>query len=255
MAKAPTIPGNAPGEQPDAQSDAFLREVDDAYRQDRLTGFWQRYGRWILIGTGLFLVALAAFLWWREQQIATRGVQAEAFDAAVRGLDLGDTEAVSEIERFATSDVEGYSTVAAMLQAGLLVEDGNLDGAATAYRAIAGDTTVPQPVRDLATIQAVRLTFDGAEPETLVAELTPLAVPESAWFGVAGELLAAAHLKAGDNEAARSLYSDMAASDAVPASLRSRAGQLAAATSADDADTIDDELALDEPTAPDGESE
>ena len=39
-------------------SEAFMREVDDAVRQDQLTTFWQRYGRILIV---VLVVGLAAF--------------------------------------------------------------------------------------------------------------------------------------------------------------------------------------------------
>ncbi|MBV7255431.1 tetratricopeptide repeat protein [Pacificimonas sp. WHA3] len=246
MAKAPSIPDS--NENP--ESDAFLREVDDAYRTDRLSGFWQRYGRWILIAVGVFLIALAGILWMQQERVAERGLQAEAFDKAVKGLDLGSSESRAEIERFAASDIDGYNVLAKMLQARLSANDGDVAGAAAGYRAIADDSAVPQPIRDLALIQAVRLTFDDAEPENVVAELSPLAKADSPWFGVAGEMLGAAHLKSGNEEAARTVYAAMAGSETIPPTLRGRASQLAAMLGGAVPEDIADELALDEPTAP-----
>jgi|TARA_R100000501_G_scaffold13654_2_gene24877 hypothetical protein len=246
LAKAPVLPDS----KGNPESDAFLREVDDAYRQDRMSSFWQRYGRWLLIAIGAVLIALAGVLWWQQEQAAERGRNAEAFDQAIRGLDLGDPEARSEIERFAASDINGYSSLARLVEAGLLAEDGEIEGAVENYRAVAADVSVEQPLRDLATVQAARLSFDTVEPETLMADLAPLATEDSAWFGVAGELLAAAHLKAGDTAKARDLYVAMAASETIPPSLRGRMSQLAAMLGGSDGGaTLESEAAPDEPIA------
>ena len=48
----------------DPRDDAFIREVDEAYREDELKRFFQRYGRWILLAVGLGLAGLGAALWW-----------------------------------------------------------------------------------------------------------------------------------------------------------------------------------------------
>ncbi len=246
MAKTPTIP-DTPAANP--ESDAFVREVDDAYRQDRMTGFWRRYGTMLIMGVSLFLIALAAYLYWQQQQGVEAGKQAEAFDQAVRGLDLGDADARAEIERFAGSDIKGYNVLGRIVQADLLVDDGDLAGAETGYRAVADDPAVAQPIRDLARLKAVRLGFDKEDPKAVISELTPLASPDGAWFGVAGEMLAAAHLKAGETGKARDLYSAMAAKTDLPQSLRGRASQMAASLGGADIQ-LEDELALDEPTAP-----
>lgn len=206
-----------------------MREVDEAYRQDQFTGLWSRYGRLLLVLAGLILIGFAAFLWWQEREGAASAEQAEAFDQAVRGLDLGSPEAVAEIERLADSDVPGYSQLARLLEAGFLADDGDVEGAVAAYRTIEADASVAQPLRDLAAIRAAKLSFDDADPGVIISSLAPLAQAESPWFGVAGEMTAAAYLKQGDEERASELYAAIAADEQQPPSLRDRASQMAAA--------------------------
>ena len=45
-------------------SEAFMREVDEAVRQDQLLTFWQRFGRWIVACVVIGLIAFAAWLYW-----------------------------------------------------------------------------------------------------------------------------------------------------------------------------------------------
>ncbi|MEE4350528.1 MAG: tetratricopeptide repeat protein [Pacificimonas sp.] len=209
-----------------------------------MTSFWDRYGRPLLILVGAALIAYAGYLWWQQEQAQAAGVQAEEFDAALKGLDLGDPESIGAIEALAASDVPGYSEVSRLLAAGFLVDDGNIDGAIDAYRQIEGDVTVAQPLRDLAAIRAAQLAFDDVDPAELETSLAPLAEPGSPWFGVAGELLAAAYIKQGETDAAGSLYAAMAESNELPATLRDRASQMAASLSGG----VDDEIAMDDPT-------
>ena len=46
-------------------SEAFMREVDEAVRQDQLTSFWQRYGRVLLVVLVLGLAAFGGWLYWQ----------------------------------------------------------------------------------------------------------------------------------------------------------------------------------------------
>ena len=222
MAKTPTTSA-------DAQGEAFVREVDEAYRADQVATLWDRYGRTLLILIGVGLIAVAGYLYWQEQQVVNRSTQAEQFDASVKGLELGDTQSRDEMEALAESDVAGYSDLARLTAAGFKLDDGDVDGAAAAYRAIAEDNDVEMPLRDLARVRAARLTFDTTPPEQIVSELATLAQPESAWFGVAGEMAAAAYVKSGDTQRAANIYQQIAASEDLPPSLRNRAGQLALA--------------------------
>lgn len=222
MAKTPTPAA-------DPQSQNFMREVDEAYRSDLMHGFWTKYGRILLVLIGLFLIAFAGFLWWQEQSVAASAEQAESFDSAIGGLDLGDADARETIETLADGDVPGYSDLSRLIAAGLLADDGSVEEAIAKYREVAADTAVVSPLRDLATIRAARLAFENEAPREIIADLAPLAQPDSPWYGVAGEMVAAAYLKDGDEDAAAELYAGMAASNDLPPSLRQRAAQLAAA--------------------------
>src|SRR3546814_10602240 len=57
--------------------EAFLREVDDELRRDQLAGWWRRWGRWLVVLVGLGLIALAAWLWWQEEQKRQAGLLGE----------------------------------------------------------------------------------------------------------------------------------------------------------------------------------
>ena len=89
------------------------------------------------------------------------------------------------------------------------------------------------PLRDAALVKAVRVGFDEMRPADVVTKLKPLAVPGNAWFGVAGELVAVAHFKAGKPELAKPILIAMVKDEGLSPSLRSRAAQLALAAGVD----------------------
>ena len=219
MAKEPT--GTAP-------EDAFIREVDEEYRRDQLTGFWTRYGRWIVMAVGAGLIALAGFLWWREDSARKVGVMSEEFSAAQQGLALGNAKAAEEIERFAGGDYGGYSVLARFTKASRAVQNGDNAGALGEYQALAADTALPKAMRDLAVLSAVRLEYDTLKPAEIIARLKPLAQPGAPWFGVAGEMLAIAYMNDGKPELAGPIFAAISADETIAPSLRQRAQQLAA---------------------------
>ena len=73
-----------------AQNDAFLREVDEALREDEFFTALQRHGKPALAAIAAGLALLAAYLWWgnyREGQLATHS---EQFTLALDQLDAGN---------------------------------------------------------------------------------------------------------------------------------------------------------------------
>ena len=209
-------------------NDAFIREVDEEVRRDRLLNLWRRYGRLLLIGIGLFLIALAAFLYWREERARAAGELGEQFMQALTQLEGGNTAAATPtLDKLAAADRPGYEALAKLTQAGIAAQNGQTEQAAKLYRAIAADEALAQPFRDLATLKALRLDYDTQPPAKLIEQLRPLAQAGNPWFGTAGEMLAVAYIRDGKPELAGPLFATIARDPNVPPSLRLRAGQMA----------------------------
>ncbi len=226
----PASPGdNKNKEKKDAENDVFMREVDDALREDQLTNFWEKYGRWLI---GLVVLGLAAFAGWliyQNQQEQTAGATGEeymtAIDAITKRQNLdGASKALKPLEE---SNSDGYRAASKMLQAGIMLEKDQVKEASSAYGNIAADESLPQIYRDAALIRQTAAEFDTLKPETIVARLKPLAVPGNAWFGSAGEMSAIAYIRMEKPELAGSLFEQLAKDENVPESIRDRAKQMA----------------------------
>lgn len=236
-----------------AEQDMLLREVDEAVRQDQTAQFAQRYGKLIVAGLILALVAFGGWLWWdshREGQLETGS---EELVIALDQLEAGNRDAADEeLAALAEDGAPAAAAGATMLRAGILIEQGETAEAAEMLLAVADNDDAPQAYRDLATIRAVAATFDTMEPQAVVDRLKPLATPGTPWFGSAGELLAMAYLKQGNNDLAGPLFASIAKDEDVPQTLRSRTRQMAGMLGYDavvDADQAIAETAGGEPAA------
>lgn len=210
------------------QGDAFLREVDDALREDQVFTAVQKYGKPVGAAIIAGLLGLAGWLWYENHNNAVAGEQGEVLTKALDQLETRNLKAAAdELGRLAKDGNEGYRATSRMLEAGILAEQGKTAEAAKAFAAIAADGGAPQAYRDLATIREVALDFDKLGPDKVVERLKPLAVPGNAWFGNAGELVGVAYLKQGKNDLAGALFAQIAKEKTVPDSLRRRARQMA----------------------------
>lgn len=219
---------NQLAERADAQADGFLREVDDALREDQVFTAIQKYGKPVgaLIAAGL--LGLAGYLWYENHSNAKAAEQGEALTKALDDLEVRNLKAATDaVAPLASDGTDGYRATARMLAAGVLSEQGKNAEAAKAFAAIAADADTPQAYRDLATIREVSLTFDQLGPDKVVERLKPLAVPGNAWFGSAGELVGLAYMKQGKNELAGALFAQIAKDKTVPDTLRRRTRQMA----------------------------
>ncbi|MET0307963.1 MAG: tetratricopeptide repeat protein [Sphingomonas sp.] len=215
--------------------EAFLREVDEEYRRDQMLSIWQRYGRVIVGAIAVGLIALAGFLIWQNYSTGAAGKRGEEYDAALQLLQQNQVpQALPALDKVAQGKSDGYSALSRISEGNLLLDKGDTKGAAAKFAAVVNDKTVDQPYRDLALIRQTAAEFDTLKPEVVIQRLGTLANPDSPWFGTAGEMVAAANLKAGNRAAAGKLFAQIAqGGDAVPESIRQRATQLAGTLGAD----------------------
>lgn len=213
----------------DTTNEAFLREVDEEYRRDRLVNIWKNYGRWIIGAVVVALVALAVFLYMGHRSNSASGVQGEQYDAALRLVEENQPDkAMPELDKLAKSGVDGYAGMALITQGNLLLQKGDAKGAAAKFAAVASDASYPQPFRDLALLRQTSTEYDSLKPEQVIERLKGMAVPASPWFGTAGEMVAASYLKQGKRADAGKLYGQIAqGGENVPETIRQRAVTLA----------------------------
>lgn len=213
---------------PSATNEAFLREVDEELRRDRLAGFWSRYGRLVLLAIGAGLVLYAGWLFWQNRQRAAAGVEGEKLQAAYDSLAGGQAAAAAApLDELARSRTTGMRALALFTQGNVALQREDYPGAAAKFAAVASDTSVAQPFRDLALIRQTAAEFDRLQPQQVIDRLRGLAVPANAYFGSAGELVAVAYLRQGRRDLAGRMFGDVARNGQVPATIRQRAVQMA----------------------------
>ena len=233
-----------------AQEDVLLREVDDAVRQDQYSDFARKYGKAVIGGLVLALVAFGGWLFWENRQESALEAQSETLVGALDQLQSGNLAgASSQLDDLAAGE-GGAAAQAALLKAGIEMEQGRIDEAAELYAALAGNGDAPQLLRDLATVREVAAKFDTMPPADVVARLQPLAVPGKPYFGSAGELLAMAYLEQGKNREAGALFASIAKDETQPEGLRSRTRQMAGVLGVDAIVDVDE--VLDEMRSPEG---
>lgn len=215
-------------EQAAAQQDVFLREVDDALREDELKSILTRYGKPIGGAIAAGLLALAGYLYWDNSTKQAAAERSEQAIIALDKLDAGNAAAaLADLEPLTKDGSDGSQAAAAMTRAAILVQQGKTEEAIKAFAAISANSSVPQAYRDLATIREVSLRFDAMQPQQVIDRLKPLAVPGNAWFGSAGELVGMAYLKMGKSDQAGPLFAAIGKNTEVPSTLRTRMRQVA----------------------------
>lgn len=231
---APAVPGAAPDE-------GFLREVDEALREQELLDAARRYGKIVAALIVAILIGLAGYLYWDHRTKQAQGEQGEQLTIALDDVETGKLDAAkASLAGLANQGAGGSRSAARLMEAGVLVEQGKPAEAQKIFAAIAADSAAPQPFRDLATLREVALGFDAMPADQVVARLKPLAVPGKPFFGSAGEMLGFAYLKQGRQDLAGPLFAAIARDKTLPASLQRRVRQMAGLLGVDAVDDVNE---------------
>lgn len=213
---------------PTDKNDVFIREVDDAVREDQIKSFWDRFGKLVLGALVVGLLGYGGWLFYNHSNKQAAAQTAETFVGALDDLQAGKeaagTKALAGIK--ADGD-DAYRAAAILTEANVVASKGDDAKAGKLLGDLAADAKAPQFYRDIALVKQTTLQFDTIKPQDVVTRMKPLAVETNAVFPSAAELLALAHMKLGQDKEAGALFGKIAGHEASPEGLKSRAQQMA----------------------------
>ena len=215
-------------------NETFLREVDENLRRDQMQAAARTYAKWVILAVVLLLAAAGGWLFWRDQQAKQAAVDSEALSAAIDNISTGNVAPVAaQLAPLEESSADAIGVSARLTGAAVALQQNDRPKALAIYKAIAADSGVADPWRDLATIRQTALEYDSLQPQAVIDRLAPLARPANPWFGSAGEMTALALLKAGRKTESARLFAAIAADKSVPDTIRGRAVQIASTLGVD----------------------
>jgi hypothetical protein len=213
---------------PDTPNEAFLREVDENLRRDRMETFAKIYGKWLIAAVVLFLAAVGSYLFWQNKQQEKAAAQTEELTSIYNDIGAGKVDSAKKrLQPLENAGNDIVRALALLTEAAIALDSNDRATALAKYRAVNNDSGLPEPYRNLALIRSTALEFDQMKPEDVVSRLEPLTKPGDPWFGSAGELTAMAYLKQGQKDKAARLFAAIANDKQVPDTIRTRAAQIA----------------------------
>jgi hypothetical protein len=209
--------------------DSFLREVDEAVRQDQYRKLWDNYGVYALAGALLIVAGVAAYIgwsYWQERQAQDAGAK---FSEALT-LEGGDDEAKAHelLTSLAAQGPEGYRALARFQLAAAEAKAGDIDKAVADYDALASDASVDQILQGHAALQAAALRLDKADYAEMERRLKGLVDSNSAWRFSARELLGLSAYRLNNMREAEKQFSALIGDEDTPPNLRERADMMLA---------------------------
>jgi hypothetical protein len=234
----PKTPADPRADRDAAQNEVFLREVDDALRQDQMFGIFRNYGKPIAAAVVAGLLALAGWLWWDNSRNTATGERGEQITQALDRIEAGHFDTADKALAAVAAESGGAAATAKLGRAGIALQQNKREQAVRLYAEVAEDADAPKPFRDLATVRQVALGFDSMPPQVVIDRLKPLAVPGNPWFGSTGELVGIAYLKQNRADLAGPLFASIARDKDAPESLKRRARQMAGVLGVDAIDDV-----------------
>ena len=231
-------------------TDEFIREVDEAVRQDQWLKLWKRYGNYIAAAALAVVIGTAAGVGWRAWQQSERLEDARRYAAAQQLLrEDKPAEAAAAFAALAEEAGGGYRVLARLRAAEAQAEAGNPAAATATLEQLAANDDALPVYRSLAELLATQRAFANAQPTAVLAELEPLVGINDPWRYSALELRALAQMQSGDTAGARQTLDDLLADPLTPPQLGRRAAELLAFLGGPPATEQPAAQAGDEPTA------
>jgi hypothetical protein len=209
--------------------DSFLREVDEAVRQDQYKKLWDKYGILALGAAALIVVGVAGYKgwsYWQERRAQDAGAK---FTQALLMEDGADAAKAREmLTALAEKGPEGYRVLARFQLAAAEAKAGDIDKAVADYDALAIDPGVDPILQGHATLQAAALRLDKADYAEMERRLQGLVDSNSAWRFSARELLGLSAYKLNNMREAERQFSALIGDQGTPPNLRERADMMLA---------------------------
>ena len=209
----------------------IFREIDEELRQDKFEKLWRDYGRHVIVGAVVIVLAVAGVSGWRQYQESERLADGARFAAAKASAEDGKTEdAAALFAALGRESGTSYGTLARFHEAALTVREGDADAAIALYDALATDTDIDAPFRDLATILSASVRANAVSPDTaaISEKLQPIIDSGGTWRHSALEILGTLAHRSGDIAKAKENFKQIADDFEAPQGLRSRAAQMLA---------------------------
>jgi hypothetical protein len=227
--------------------DEFIREVDEAVRQDQWLKLWRRYGSYIIAAALAVVIGSAAGVGWRTWQQHERLEEARRYvDAQQLLRDGKPAEAAAAFAALAEEASSGYRVLAQLRAAEAQAEAGDRAAAGAALDRLAADGDAAPVYRSLGELLATQQQLADAQAPASLTGLEPLTGIDNPWRFSALELRVLAQMQGGDTVAARQTLDDLLADPLTPPDLARRAAELLAFLGGPPEPAADDQGALTE---------
>ncbi|GGD02601.1 tetratricopeptide repeat protein [Aquisalinus flavus] len=200
--------------------EGIYREVDQEVEEEKQLRQLRESAPY-LIGLAVVVIAIVGgWQFWNAQKANAARTNAEAFSEAVNTEEA--TASLSELTALRQDAPAGYSALAGFRIAGLEAQNGNTEGAIATLNSVAANDSIPDRLRNLATVKAAYMALDES-PDAALRQLNGLQDGDSVISAYAKEIAGLAAIESGDYAAAVTYFDAIPTIENVPDPIVQRA--------------------------------
>lgn len=206
------------------EDDNFIREVNEELRSDAATAIWKKYGKFIIGGAVAIVLGVAGNVAYKEYTANQAAASGDIFLAALTAAREGrQDEAIESFDKLEAEGYGAYPLMAKLRAATVLADKGDASAAIASFQAVAGDSSVPKALQDIAKIRAAYLLVDHGSYDDVSRQVEVLTDTENAMRHSAREALGLAAFKANDFSRAKEWMELMVDDARTPQQMSTRA--------------------------------
>jgi hypothetical protein len=203
-------------------------EVNEELRADQARSLLRRYGVLMVAAMLATLAAVGTYTWWEERQQAAADAVAMKFIADQKAAEARTPpkDIAQRFAEMAATGPRGYRMLATLQLAALDWDAGRHANAIAEWQDVSADASLPEVLRNLATLTSVQHQVDSGDPAALKAQLLPIVNSSSAFRPIAIQIDALLDMRLGRTKEAEELMQSLLKDPSTPQSLREMTGSL-----------------------------
>ena len=187
--------------------------------------FWKDNGTAIIIGAVLGLGGLWGWRYYSESQIEAKEQASAQYQSAIEQL---ENDGANSVEQFISKHPDsGYSNIAGLVLAGKMVNNNNLDGAASQLKQVM-DTTSDKHLKSLAGVRLARVQIQQQQADQALSTLN--AINDESFKALVAEIKGDAFVQQANMDDARMAYTEALEADGQNQLVQMKLDNLSVAT-------------------------
>jgi hypothetical protein len=196
----------------------LIEDIKEDIKREDLLKVWNQYGNWIIGGVFAFILVTSGILYWQHRKEQAKIETAQAYEAILQKFDARTPEpTIKALQEFSGHSTGGFKMLADFMAAGLLPDS------VQALKALAEDSKIEKPFREMALVLAGMADLDGANPRAVLDMLSPFESSASPFRPLAREVMGYALIRLGNLDTAYTLFESLVHDQMASQSIRGRA--------------------------------